>query len=91
MKDKLETQLTFFLLNRNVLGAIWVIKRMAFAFTIDQAIDGTTRGIIIMLAIREGLSALTDYSQTKDPVVTTNKSSPPNPTPEPMQTPDAPG
>lgn len=86
MKEKLETQLTFFLLNRNVLGIIWVIKRMAFAFTIDQAIGGSTRGILVMLAIREGLSALTDYSQTKNPVVTTNQSSPPNPAPDTTET-----
>lgn len=80
--DKLQTQLTFFLWNRNVIGWIWVIKRMMFALTVGQLVDGTNHGAIIFLTIREGLSAITDYAQPRDPINTTNTSSPPNPAPD---------
>ncbi|MFD2936300.1 hypothetical protein [Spirosoma flavum] len=88
--EKLQTQLTFFLWNRNILGWIWVVKRMMFALTVGQILDGTTRGAIVFLTLREGLSAITDYAQAKDPIKTTNQSSPPNPTPEEPTEPQTP-
>ncbi|MCX6218327.1 hypothetical protein [Spirosoma sp.] len=84
--EKLQTQLTFFLWNRNVVGWIWVVKRMMIALTIDQLFQGSERGALFFIALREGLSAITDYAQAKNPVISTNQSSPPNSTEQGVQT-----
>lgn len=88
--DKTQTTTTFFLLDRRVLGAVWIAKRIMVALTIGSAIDQNILLVLIAAGIREGLSALTDFSQPLNPVVTTGQSSPPNPIPEPITDPAKP-
>ncbi len=79
--EKLQSQMIFFIMNRNVLGTVWVLKRMMFALTLTQVLEGTSNGAAAMLCIREGLSAITDYAAARHPVNSTQQTSPPNPTP----------
>lgn len=76
---KQQSTLTFFLWPRTLLGWIWVIKRMMFALTLGQVVDGSQKGTIYLMMIREGLSAITDYASVRNPIVSSQQSSPPNP------------
>ncbi len=77
-KPQQQTQTFYFSWSRTLIGWVWVAKRMMFALTVGQLVEGSTIGAIVLLTIREGLSAITDYSTPADPINSVTQASPPN-------------
>jgi len=76
-----QSELKFFLWPRHWLGWFWVLKRVSTAITVGAIVDGNTLVSVAIICAREALSAITDYSSARNPIVAVQQSTPPNTAP----------
>jgi hypothetical protein len=71
-----QTSLTFFLPDRRLLGWAMVLKRIVTALSVGSLLDNNKLLTVLLIGLREGLSAYTDYASANNPIQTTQQSAP---------------